>query len=47
MAKNSIKDIRNFFNTKDKPLSLSEMSEFWKSLTPAEQDYYKTADLSQ
>lgn len=44
---NTIKDIRNFLNTEEKPLSLSEMSEFWKSLTPEEQNYYKTADLTK
>lgn len=43
---NDIKDIRKFFSTEDNPVSLSEMGDFWKSLTQAEKDEYKKADLS-
>jgi hypothetical protein len=46
MAENTIKTLREFFTTEEKPVSLSEMSEFWKSLTELEKAYYKTCDLS-
>lgn len=43
---NNIKDLKQFFSTEEKPVSLTEMQEFWKSLTEAEKNYYKTCDLS-
>lgn len=45
MADNSVKDLREFFFTKDNPGSSSEMREFWQSLSEEEKDYYKSVDL--
>lgn len=46
MAENQVKDIKEFLSTPEKPIPTSEMMEFWKSLSPEEKEYYKTADLS-
>lgn len=43
---NDMKAVRAFFSTPEKPVGLSEMSEFWRSLTPEDKEYYKNADLS-
>lgn len=42
---NDIKQIRAFFSTLEKPVSLKEMQEFWGSLTDEEKNYYKEAEL--
>lgn len=46
MAENTMKDLKEFFNSPEKPVSLSEIKEFWESLSDEEKVYYKNADLS-
>jgi hypothetical protein len=46
MAENSVKELKDYFATDDKPIGASEFMTFWKSLDDEEKDYYKTADLS-
>lgn len=46
MAENSVKDLKDFFNTPEKPVSSSQMMEFWKTLTDEEKSYYRGAELS-
>lgn len=43
---NSVKDLKDFFSTEDKPVNTSEMMAFWKSLSDVEKEYYQGADLS-
>lgn len=47
MSDNSVKDIKDYFSTAEKPVSTGEMMEFWKSLSDGEKDYYKNVNLSQ
>lgn len=42
---NSLKDIREFFGTPDRPVNPTELKEFWQSLTDEEKNYYKSAPL--
>lgn len=46
MSENSLKEIREFLGTPDRPVSPTEMKEFWQSLTDEEKNYYKSAPLS-
>ncbi len=46
MAENTVKDLKSFLSTPEKPVSNGEMMEFWKSLTDEEKEQFKTADLS-
>lgn len=46
MAENNIKDLMAFFSTPEKPVKSAEFMPFWKSLSPEEKEYYKTADLA-
>lgn len=39
-------DLKGFFGTEENPVTPKEMTEFWKSLTDEEKDYYKNAKLS-
>jgi hypothetical protein len=43
---NSAVQLKDYFSTPDRPVSAKEMTEFWKSLSDEEREYYKTADLS-
>ena len=47
MPENDMKEIRAFLSTPEKPVSMTEFSEFWKSLTDAEKTEFKNADLSK
>lgn len=46
MANNSMTQIREFLSTPEKPVSMAEFSEFWKSLSEDEKNEYKNADLT-
>lgn len=37
--------IASALGTPDRPISLDEFQEFWKSLTEDEKDFYRRADL--
>lgn len=44
---NEMKDLMKFFaRPGEDKVSVKEFNAFWKSLTPAEKEYYKTADLN-
>ena len=43
---NSIVELREFFSIPGRPVSASEMMEFWKSLSDEDKVYYKSAPLS-
>jgi hypothetical protein len=43
---NSLKEIKEFFSTPEKPVGNTEMAQFWKSLTDDEKAYYKSAPLA-
>lgn len=45
MAENSMKDLKEFFNVEGKPVTLTEMKEFWESLSDEEKAEFKNADL--
>lgn len=47
MTENSMTELRNFFNVAEKPCSMAEFSEFWKSLSDEEKAEFKAADLSK
>jgi hypothetical protein len=42
---NSVKEIKDFFSTPEKPVNTTEMMQFWKSLSDDEKAYYQAADL--
>lgn len=42
---NTVKDLKAFFSTPEKPVSTSEMMEFWKSCTDEQKQEFKTAEL--
>lgn len=46
MAENSVKDLKDFFTTPEKPMAAKEMMDFWTSLSDEEKEYYKNVDLS-
>ncbi len=43
---NTVKQLKDFFSTPEKPVSASEMMLFWKSLNDTDKEYYNNADLS-
>jgi hypothetical protein len=43
--KNSVVDIQKYLSTPDRPVKTAEFSDFWKSLTEAEKEEFKSADL--
>lgn len=43
---NSVSELRDFFSIPGRPVTASEMMEFWKSLTDEEKNYYKTTPLN-
>jgi hypothetical protein len=45
-GENSISAIRKFFEDDAPPLKSNEFVEFWKSLSDADKDEFKKADLS-
>lgn len=46
MAENSLKDLREFFSTAERPVTTPEMAAFWKSCSDDEKAYFKSADLA-
>jgi len=44
---NSMMDLKKYFETPEKPVTNAEMAEFWRSLTEAEKDYFKNAQLTK
>jgi hypothetical protein len=45
LSENTITQIKEFFNSEEKPLKTAEVMEFWKSLSDEEKEYYKHAEL--
>jgi hypothetical protein len=45
LAENTVKALKDFFSTAERPVGTSEMMEFWKSLSDEEKAYFKTAEL--
>lgn len=45
MSENSVVQLRKWLATDEKPVSATEMMEFWNSLTDEEKAEYKSADL--
>lgn len=45
-GENSMLDIKNFFDTSERPLEENEFRDFWMSLSKEERDEYRKADLS-
>lgn len=43
---NSLKDIKAYFDTKDKPLEQAEFREFWETLNEQEKDELKNMKLN-
>ena len=43
---NTVKDLKDFFGTSERPVDSKEMVDFWKSCTDEEKDYYRKAKLS-
>lgn len=46
MAENTVKDLKDFFSTPERPVTSKEMVEFWRDMPDEEKDYYRKADLS-
>lgn len=42
---NSIVDIKKFLSTEERPVSMSEFNEFWKTLTDEEKAEFKKTPL--
>lgn len=42
----SVKELKDFFSTPEKPCSSSEIMDFWKSLSEEDKAYYKDLQLS-
>jgi hypothetical protein len=42
---NTVKALKDFFSVPGKPVSNTEMIEFWKSIADDEKAYYQNADL--
>lgn len=47
MAENTMPDLRNYFNTPEKPCTMAEFRDFWASLSDADKAEFKAADLSK
>jgi hypothetical protein len=43
---NTVKDLKDFFSTPEKPVDNKEMVTFWRSLSEDEKAYYQEAALS-
>lgn len=46
IANNTIKDLKDFFGTPDRPVTTTEFKDFYISLTEAEKVYFKTTPLN-
>jgi hypothetical protein len=44
-GENSMADLRRFFATPERPVAMDEFVDFWKSLTDAEKQEFRTAKL--
>lgn len=44
---NSIVDLKKFLGTSEKPISTTEMAEFWRSCSDEEKKEFKSAKLEQ
>lgn len=44
---NSIVEIKKFLSTPDHPVTTSEMSEFWTSLTDEEKEEFRNTELPE
>jgi hypothetical protein len=42
---NSISDLKKYLGTPERPVSMQEMNEFWKSLTEEEKEEFKRTPL--
>lgn len=47
MAEANIQDVRKFFSTEEKPVSMTEFKAFWESLSDAEKAEVKQYVASQ
>jgi hypothetical protein len=47
VGENSVSDIRAYFMRSGTPLKENEFKDFWMSLTEAEKDEFRHADLSK
>lgn len=43
MAESNIQDVRKFFSTEAKPVTMTEFKEFWAALSDSEKAEIKTA----
>lgn len=43
---NTVKELKEFFSTPDKPVTAPEFMSFWKSCDDEDKAYYKSADLT-
>lgn len=46
MAENTVKELKEYFSTPEKPVNAREMMDFWQSLSEEEKEYYKVVDLT-
>jgi hypothetical protein len=46
MAENTVKELKEYFSTPEKPVAAAEMMAFWKSMDEKQREYYKTIDLT-
>lgn len=42
---NTVKELKEFFSTPERPVSAKEMMDFWKSMSEEERKYYLEAEL--
>ena len=42
---NSIADLKRYLGTPDRPVSTSEMTEFWKNCSEGEKEQFKKTEL--
>ena len=45
IKKNGIKELMEFFSTPERPVTTQEFTNFWKSLSLEEKEYYKNAAI--
>lgn len=45
--KNSIADLKRYLSTEEQPVSNTEMTEFWQSLTDEEKAEFKDTELEK
>jgi hypothetical protein len=44
---NSVMDLKKYLSTPDRPVSMQEMTEFWKSLTDEEKQEFRRTPLEK